>query len=405
LLGNIFIVFQIAALYLLLDKDLFVEYRVIINTANYAAIILTMGLVDSAHFAINKRKIEESKYLGVSLIIILSVYVISLILFYVFSSSELTKNLFFGIALGFIISIYLLFISMLRVRGEIDEFFKEINLKQRVIRTFLIVGALAITNNIESWYFLVFFGYLTHLLFVKFRNKIQISISSDFYLPIIKSSFLFFIVSLLIISITRAPYYYSLYLYDTSKILVIDIVLTAMVLMLIPFLNQYKISEISSNFRIKDYINDTKVHYPERLKQHGFLVAALTFLVIFSEFVAPSFLENGLIVAGILMIGMTVIVSSQHYLAMLQLTSNRKMLTWSFFSILIFVFLITMILKSYRFNYNVELSFVVLSVAYALIGKIVWNSIAKDSSEKFFDIKFFIVGIIPAIFLIGFGLI
>jgi F0F1-type ATP synthase membrane subunit c/vacuolar-type H+-ATPase subunit K len=64
-----------------------------------------------------------------------------------------------------------------------------------------------------------------------------------------------------------------------------------------------------------------------------------------------------------------------------------------------------MILKSYRFNYNVELSFVVLSVAYALIGKIVWNSIAKDSSEKFFDIKFFIVGIIPAIFLIGFGLI
>lgn len=403
--GSVLIAFQIAALYLLLDKDSFVEYRVIINTANYAAIIFTMGLVDSAHFAINKAKIEESKYLGLSLVLILSVYAISTIIFYAFSSSEITKNLFFGVVLGSVISIYLLFISILRIRGKVDAYFKEINVKQRIIRTFLIVIALVVTDSIEQWFYLVFIGYLAHLLFVKFRNQIKVSIPSGSYLSIIKISSLFFIVSFLMIAVTRAPYYFSLYFYDTSQIVTIDIVLTGMVLMLIPFLNQYKISEISSNFKIEDYINDTKSYHSERLKQQVFLVMILIFLVLFAEFMAPSFLDNGLLVAGILMIGMTIIVSSQHYLAMLQLTANIQMLIKSFIAILISIFLLTIVLINYSFNYSIELSFVLLSILYSLIGKVVWSKVAKDCSEGFINKKMFFAGVIPAFFLIGVSLI
>jgi hypothetical protein len=56
------------------------------------------------------------------------------------------------------------------------------------------------------------------------------------------------------ISISRIPYYFSLYFYNTSEIVTIDMVMTAMLILLIPFLNQYKISEIKSNFNVKGYI-------------------------------------------------------------------------------------------------------------------------------------------------------
>jgi hypothetical protein len=48
-----------------------------------------------------------------------------------------------------------------------------------------------------------------------------------------------------------------------------------------------------------------------------------------------------------------------------------------------------------------EISFVALSIVYALIGKIVWHSIAQNISDKFIDIRLFMEGIIPALFLMG----
>jgi hypothetical protein len=55
----------------------------------------------------------------------------------------------------------------------------------------------------------------------------------------------------------------------------IDMIMTAMLLLLIPFLNQYKISEIKSNFNVKDYIKNAKIHYQERLKQQRLKIKLL----------------------------------------------------------------------------------------------------------------------------------
>ncbi len=405
LLGNIFIVLQIVALYLVLDEASFVKYRSIINTANFLAGVFTMGLVDSAHLAINKKNIQESQYLGAACVLIFSVYAFSLLMFYTFLDSNTANYIGLGMMLGFVISIYLVFIAMQRIRGDIDGYFKEINLNQRIIRTFIIISALMIANDVWLWFVLVFFGYLTHLLVVKAKNKIKISFSLSTLKPVIKHSFLFFIVSLLMISISRIPYYFSLYFYNTSEIVTIDMVMTAMLLLLIPFLNQYKISEIKSNFNVKDYIKNTKTHYRERLKQQRFLITVVAILSIISEFVVPNFLNNGLMVTGILMIGMTIIVSGHHYLAMLQLTSNKKLLIKSFFAMLITLLLLIAILNNFQFDYNVEILFVILSIVYALIGKIVWCSIAQNISDKFIDMRLLMEGIILALFLIGFSFI
>jgi hypothetical protein len=57
--------------------------------------------------------------------------------------------------------------------------------------------------------------------------------------------------------------------------------------------------------------------------------------------------------------------------------------------------------NNFQFDYSVEISFVALSIVYALIGKIVWHSIAQNVSDKFIDIRLFMEGIIPALFLMG----
>ncbi|OIR23719.1 hypothetical protein [Bathymodiolus thermophilus thioautotrophic gill symbiont] len=401
LLGNVFIVLQIVALYLILDEASFVEYRSIINTANFVAGVFTMGLVDSAHLAINKKNIQESQYLGTSCLLIFFVYSFSLTMLYTFSSSDTANYIGLGMVLGFIISIYLVLITMQRIRGDIDGYFKEINLNQRVVRTFIIVSSLVVTNSVQSWFILLLFGYLVHLFTVKIKGGIKISFSFIALKPVIKHSFLFFIVSLLVISISRIPYYFSLYFYNTSQIVTIDMVMTAMLLLLVPFLSQYKISEIKSNFNVKGYIRNTETHYSERLKQQRFLVFIVVILSIASEFIVPNFLDNGLMVTGILMIGMTIIISGHHYLAILQLTSNKKLLIKSFFAILATLLLLIAILNNFQFDYNVETSFVALSIVYALIGKIVWCSIAQNVSNKFIDIRLLMEGVISALFLIG----
>jgi hypothetical protein len=78
-----------------------------------------------------------------------------------------------------------------------------------------------------------------------------------------------------------------------------------------------------------------------------------------------------------------VTICGHHYLAMLQLTSNKKLLIKSFFAILVTLFLLITILNNFQFDYSVEISFVALSIVYALIGKIVWHSIAQNISDKF----------------------
>jgi hypothetical protein len=72
---------------------------------------------------------------------------------------------------------------------------------------------------------------------------------------------------------------------------------------------------------------------------------------------------------------------------------------------LITLLLLIAILNNFQFDYNVEILFVILSIVYALIGKIVWCSIAQNISDKFIDMRLLMEGIILALFLIGFSFI
>jgi hypothetical protein len=64
-----------------------------------------MGLVDSAHLAINKKNIRESQYLGASCVLIFLAYAFSLTMLYIFSSSDTAHYIGLGMALGFITQI------------------------------------------------------------------------------------------------------------------------------------------------------------------------------------------------------------------------------------------------------------------------------------------------------------
>jgi hypothetical protein len=99
------------------------------------------------------------------------------------------------------------------------------------------------------------------------------------------------------------------------------------------------------------------------------------------------------------MIGMTIITSGHHYLAMLQLTSNKKLLIKSFFAILVTLFLLITIVNC---NIKFYAFYTKLSPIKKSAGIIpsINNLISINLSDTFCAIDF----LNPALALLGQGL-
>jgi len=401
--GSIIIFAQIISLYFLLDTKSFVEFRSVINTSNYLGIVFTLGIVDSAHFSVNKKNINLSEYTGISAFFIFLAYMFLILFLYLFTSLEEREMLTMGALLGLITSIYLLLVTTTRIRGDFHTYFISTNLGQRIYRTFLIVGAALVSQDVNTWFQIVLLGFLIHILFFKYRNGIQISFAFDQMRNILKNSMPFFLVSFFMISLTRYPYFSALFAYDDERIKSMDISLTAMFFILVPFLNQYDISEIKSNFLAKDFISDTKKTRNERINQHRIIFIFIAFFVIGIDLFLKGEFINFAITSGLIMIGMSLIVSGQNYLAILQLISGYKTLIKSLFLFIVSIAAISFISSIISFPYSVEIYFIFLTLVYVFQGNKVWEEISGEKTNSFFDYRILMDGLMTAASLIIYG--
>ena len=159
--GNLIVLLQIAAMYLVLSQSDFVEYRSIINIANYLGILMCVGMDISAPNSI-KKGVSERHQLGGSLIVIILAAIFSLVMIYLFYNKGVDKQILLGILVGTTIAYFNVINNISRSRGDVDSYFLRGNLTQRAIRTFLIIGLLYATSTIYDWAILLFIGYLAY---------------------------------------------------------------------------------------------------------------------------------------------------------------------------------------------------------------------------------------------------
>ena len=153
--GNLIVLLQISVMYLVLSESGFVEYRSIINIANYLGVLMCVGMDISTPNSI-KKGVSERHQLGGSLIVIILVAIFSAVLIYLFNNKGLDDQIILGILVGTTIAYFNVINNISRSRGDVDSYFLRGNLTQRAVRTFLIVSLLYVTSTIYDWSILLF---------------------------------------------------------------------------------------------------------------------------------------------------------------------------------------------------------------------------------------------------------
>ncbi|MBL7003762.1 MAG: hypothetical protein ISR69_07035 [Gammaproteobacteria bacterium] len=400
--GNLIVLLQIAAMYLALSQSDFVEYRVIINIANYLGILMCVGMDISTPNSI-KKGVSESHQLGGSLIVIVLVAIVSAVVMYLFNNKGLGNQILLGILVGTTIAYFNVINNISRSRGSIDSYFLRENLTQRAVRTILIISLLYVTSTIYYWAILLFIGYLAYGLFIQKGLKVGISLSVIDTIKGVKSGIRYFFVVLLFIGLTRIPYYSSLGVYENIRIVTIDFVLLAYLFLLIPFLNSFKIVEVESDFNIKSYINYAKNHLSEKRSQQRIISIGLVIVIFAFDWLFPKVTQDIMFVSGFISLGMVIITSGQHYLGLLQWHSKSRYLIYAVFFIISGIISINMILITFDVYYYSEWLFLLSALLYFLVGLFFWHKVPGVDESSFIDSRWLVEGVLISLSLFALG--
>jgi hypothetical protein len=400
--GNLIVLLQIAAMYLVLSQSDFVEYRSIINIANYLGVLMCVGMDFSTPNSI-KKGVSERRQLGGSLIVIILAAIFTVVMTYLFYNKGVSNQILLGILVGTTIAYFNVINNISRSRGDVDSYFLRGNLTQRAVRTFLIVSLLYATSTIYDWAILLFIGYLVYSLFIQKRLKVGISLSVIDAIKGVKVGIRYFFVALLLVGVTRISYYSSLDVYEDIRIVTIDFVLLAYLFLLIPFLNSFKIAEIESDFNIKSYVNYAKNHLSEKRNQQRIISIGLVIAIFIFDWLFPKVTQDIIFVSGFVSLGMVIITSGQHYLGLLQWHLKSRYLIYAVFFILSGIMLINIILITFEVYYYSEWLFVLSALLYLLIGLFFWRKVFKVDENPFLDSRWLVEGMLISLSLFALG--
>ena len=396
--GNLIVLLQISIMYLALSESDFVEYRSIINIANYLGVLMCIGMDISTPNSI-KKGVSERHQLGGSLIVIILVALFSAVLIYLFNDKGLDNQIILGILVGATIAYFNVINNISRSRGDVDSYFLRGNLTQRVVRTFLIVSLLYVTSTIYDWGVLLFISYLVYVLLIQNGLKVGISLSVIDTIKGVKSGIKYFFVTLLLLGLTRISYYSSLGVYEDIRIVTIDFVLLAYLFLLIPLLNSFKIVEVESNFDIKSYANYVKNHLSEKRNQQRIISIGLVVVIFVFDWLFPKVTKDIIFVSGFISLGMVIITSGQYYLGLLQWHLKSRYLMYAVFFTLSGIMLINMILITFEVYYYSEWLFVLSALLYLLVGLFFWCKVLQIDGSSFIDSRWLADGALISIFL------
>jgi len=400
--GNLIVLLQISVMYLVLSESGFVEYRSIINIANYLGVLMCVGMDISTPNSI-KKGVSERHQLGGSLIVIILVAIFSAVLIYLFNNKGLDDQIILGILVGTTIAYFNVINNISRSRGDVDSYFLRGNLTQRAVRTFLIVSLLYVTSTIYDWSILLFISYLVYVLLIQKGLKVGISLSVIDTIKGVRSGIRYFFVTLLLLGLTRISYYSSLYVYEDIRIVTIDFVLLAYLFLLIPLLNSFKIVEVESDFDIKLYVNYVKNHLSEKRNQQRIISIGLVIVIFVFDWLFPKVTKDIMFVSGFISLGMVIITSGQHYLGLLQWHSKFRYLMYAVFFTLFGIMLINMILITFEVYYYSEWLFVLSALLYLLVGWFFWCKVFQIDKSSFIDSRWLVEGALISIFLFSLG--
>jgi hypothetical protein len=244
---------QAAILFLVLDINDYISYRAVLNTMNIAAPFFCLGF-DTAAPILKKMNPKFPFFWNM----IVFHFFASLLLFFIASFLAIDSKILpiiLGLAASTCAAGTLIVANYYRVEQKINEYFLSINVKDKIVRTTLILSTAYLIQDIVIWSIFMTVLYFAYVLYVANRTDRKIEIDFTIFKRHILTSIPYIFTALGIIALTRLPFY-AAYIFEDSIITAkIDIWLLFSIFILIPMLNKSKIEEAVNGDQIRKYID------------------------------------------------------------------------------------------------------------------------------------------------------
>ena len=309
--GTVLTLLQLIVLSHILDIDSYINYRAFLNTMNNAVPFLCLGF-DTASPLLSGPNRRFPFFWNLFLIYFL------LFLFFILISLFLPINsksqvLFLGLSASLSIAGTTIIANLRRSHGDFRSYFMNLNIVDKFIRIFIIIGLALVTKSFFSWAICVSLISFIYLTYVALSVKSKILINLHFFYQHLKQSLPMIFSALGPHTIMRFPFYAAFFYEKNIVTAKVDFWLLVALLLLIPILNSSKIEEAKAKCSVFPYIKGIKSARMLIAMQEAIILVGIFTVTLFALKLGKASESDLLIIILPLTLGMLLIGSVPNY--------------------------------------------------------------------------------------------
>lgn len=376
--GSILNFGQVAVLFNILDLENYVAYRAVLNTMNMAAPFLCLGFDSAA--PVLKRINPGFYFFWNILAVLLGALLILITIALILPTTSKLLPLILGLASSTSFAGMLIVANHYRVEGEINKYFISVNIFDKLVRSFIILGLAVLIQDILTWSIIMSLIGFFYVGLIALRTGCRIELDTKIFFSHVRISVPYIFAALGVVAVTRMPFYAAYIMKDDLATAKIDIWLLISLFLLIPVLNKSKFEESNSASLAQDYIAAMKLSWKELQKMEILICSGIIVVAIASVITGLASKNDLLSTILPLLIGMILIASVPNYVHVLCMYNMfglaiKMSLLIGFFSIIAYLPMFFLV------SFKVPFLFVASALMYCFIGCFVAQIIKLKISD------------------------
>lgn len=356
---------QAAVLFFILDINQYISFRAVLNTMNIAAPFFCLGFDTAA--PILKRMNQNFAFFWNLLIfhLIASLFLLFISVFLTADSKVLPVIL--GLAASTCAAGTLIVANHYRVENNTKEYFLSVNVKDKLVRTLLIVSTAYLIQDMVIWAILMIGLYFIYVLFVAQRTGRTLELDFSIFKIHLLTSIPYIFTALGIIALTRLPFYAAYIFEDSIVTAKIDIWLLFSIFLLIPMLNKSKVEEAVNADQIRSYINTMHASWSAIRNQELLVISLINISAAIAIYFNLTEFKDLFEIIWPLTIGMILIASVPNFVQVLCF-SGKVYSTIKISFILLIIGIASYLPKMEYNSIGIPFLFIFSSFIYCIVG-------------------------------------
>lgn len=334
---------------------------------NNLAPLLCLGFDSGAPLL---KKISSTSFFWNLLFLNAIIFISTLLLAIHFQANSKIQTILFGISASTTLAVTIVIANYRRSHGETRQYFLSVNVYDRLLRTFIIIGCALLINNLTNWAAAICLLSAAYAIYIAKLTKTKIDLNYQKFINQLKISIPFIFVSLGILVISRIPFYASYFFDNNIYAAKLDFFLLFSLFILIPFLNQSKIQEAKSEASLSNYLEYMRQGWRHIFIQELFIMMLMFVLAWIAIFIKKADGYEIKYICAPILCGMILVSSIPNFIQLICFSMNgNKAIRHSITLVLITLLIYTP--KIFFREISTTFFFVASTVLYVIFGCLV----------------------------------